>query len=1066
MLLGAVAAPLPAAASFVNFETGQVRPLALSADGTRLFAINTPDNRLEIFTVDAGTLSHSGSVPVGLEPIAVAVRNAGEVWVVNHLSDSLSIVDVATDPPRVVRTIQTCDEPRDIVFAGPGNDRAFVTAARRGQNCAPFAMADLTTGGIGRAIVQVYDATNLGNGLRGNPLANLVLFGDTPRALARSADGNTVYAAAFHSGNQTTALNEGWVCDGGAAAPPCIVAGGRLAPGGMPAPNTNFEGATGPENGLIVKFDPGDSRWEDNIGRDWSDVVRFTLPDLDVFAIDAAAPVPVETASFAHVGTVLFNMVVNPVSGRVYVSNTEARNEVRFEGPGIFGGTAATTVQGHLHESRVTVLDGANVVPRHLNKHIDYAVRPAPPGVKNHSLATPLGMAVSADGQTLYVTAFGSDKVGVFDTAALEGDTFVPNQADHIGVSGGGPTGLVIDDNADRLYVFTRFDNSISVIDVASRMEVAHVPVYSPEPAEVVAGRSLLYDAAFTSSNGEASCSSCHIFGDFDSLAWDLGNPDDEVIENPIPTRIPAVGGTFEDFHPLKGPMTTQSLRGMAEHGSMHWRGDRTGGNDPGGDPFDEDAAFKKFNVAFPGLIGREAELSAAEMQAFTDFILTVTYPPNPIRNLDQSLTNQQQLGHDLFFGRNTDVAFNCNGCHTLDAAQGFFGSDGFTTFEGETQMFKVPHLRNVYQKIGMFGRPQDAGTGPQVRGVGVLHDGSIDTVFRFLGASVFTLSNAEQRQLEQFMFAFDSNLAPVVGQQVTLTSTSNTGVIERADLLLARAALGECDIVVKGLIGGVARGAYRLPDGTFQLDREGDAPVAETDLRLLTATPGQELTYTCVPPGSGLRIGVDRDDDTYFDGDEIDLGTDPADPAEFPGSSAARIAVRTLKLRDDATVPIDPERRRLSFRSSGSSAAPSGVIVPAWDSTGDPSLGGARLILYRADGSEVVTIALPAAHWERAGSASRPGYRYRDRERVDGPITSITLRAGKLTMRGKGAGLYPLAGAPQDVMGLRLELGSGVELCTAAPAAVPAASNDTATKFSGERGAPAPAVCPRKPLG
>ena len=27
-------------------------------------------------------------------------------------------------------------------------------------------------------------------------------------------------------------------------------------------------------------------------------------------------------------------------------------------------------------------------------------------------------------------------------------------------------------------------------------------------------------------------------------------------------------------------------------------------------------------------------------------------------------------------------------------------------TFEGETQAFKVPHLRNVYAKVGMFGSP------------------------------------------------------------------------------------------------------------------------------------------------------------------------------------------------------------------------------------------------------------------------------------------------------------------------------------------------------------------------
>ncbi|HYU15485.1 MAG TPA: hypothetical protein VEL05_05420, partial [Candidatus Acidoferrum sp.] len=98
--------------SFTTFETGQVRPLALSADGARLFAVNTPDNRLEILTVGSGGVARTASVPVGLEPVAVAVRDAGEVWVVNHLSDSISIVDVASTPPRVTRTLLVGDEPR------------------------------------------------------------------------------------------------------------------------------------------------------------------------------------------------------------------------------------------------------------------------------------------------------------------------------------------------------------------------------------------------------------------------------------------------------------------------------------------------------------------------------------------------------------------------------------------------------------------------------------------------------------------------------------------------------------------------------------------------------------------------------------------------------------------------------------------------------------------------------------------------------------------------------------------------------------------------------------------
>ncbi len=62
--------------------------------GGTLLALNTPDARLEVFAVDGGTARFVSSVPVGLEPVAVAARTDTEVWVVNHLSDSISIVDL------------------------------------------------------------------------------------------------------------------------------------------------------------------------------------------------------------------------------------------------------------------------------------------------------------------------------------------------------------------------------------------------------------------------------------------------------------------------------------------------------------------------------------------------------------------------------------------------------------------------------------------------------------------------------------------------------------------------------------------------------------------------------------------------------------------------------------------------------------------------------------------------------------------------------------------------------------------------------------------------------------
>jgi len=1046
--------------SFVNFESGQVRPLALTPDGTTLLATNTPDNRLEIFDVQGGSLVHTGSVPVGLEPVAVATLSNGEAWVVNHLSDSVSVVDLTADPPRVRETLLTCDEPRDIVFAGPGGTRAFITTARRGQAC-PVDDAS-NTEGVGRAIVQVFDATNLGTTttLGGVPIANVVLFGDVPRALARSADGSTVYAGIFSSGNQTTAISEFAVCDGGATAAPCVRAG-RTMPGGLPAPNTDHTGEEGPEVGLIVKQNPTTGKWEDELARDWSPAISFELPDLDVFAIDAAAPVPVETQSFPHVGTVLFNIATNPVTGAVYVSNTDAKNEVRFEGPAAFFGNS--TVQGHLHEARITVIEGGQVSPRHLNKHIDYDLRPAPAGVKERSLATPTGMAVSADGATLYVAAFGSSKIGVFSTAALEDDTFTPDAASHITLSGGGPSGLVLDEANDRLYAFTRFDDAVSVVNTVTGQEVAHVSLHTPEPPEVLAGRPLLYDAFKTSSNGETSCSSCHIFGDNDQLAWDLGNPDDETINNPIPFLIQPLLDTFPDFHPLKGPMTTQSLRGMADHGSMHWRGDRTGGNDPGGNSFDEDAAFKKFNAAFPGLLGREDELTAEEMQAFTDFALTVMYPPNPLRRLDNALRTREQRGRDLYLRRRTDTAFNCNGCHVLNPSQGFFGSDGRSTFEGETQMFKVPHLRNTYTKIGMFGQIGNAPLGPQVRGYGVLHDGVIDTVSNFLGAGVFTLSGAEQRDLERFVFVFDSNLAPIVGQQVTLRNGLTVGS-GRLDLMIERAqTANECDVIVKGVLDGEARGGLLLADGTFQLDRASEAPLADADLRLLAQIVGQELTYTCVPPLSGARMGLDRDEDGVYDRDELDAGTDPTDPADYPGAPI-RIATTSFQMADDDKPPLEAKRRKLTFKSAPKRGVASGVVVPAFDSDGDPTLGGATLTVFRVKDSASSAFVLPTSGWKRTGNPTKPGYKYSDSKSLSGPIRTVTLANGKLTIKGKGDGLFALADAPQGTMALRLALGDGEELCAVAPPREPASKYDVPSRWKSVEGAPAPDLCPHVP--
>jgi hypothetical protein len=93
--------------------------------------------------------------------------------------------------------------------------------------------------------------------------------------------------------------------------------------------------------------------------------------------------------------------------------------------------------------------------------------------------------------------------------------------------------------------------------------------------------------------------------------------------------------------------------------------------------------------------------------------------------------------------------------------------------------------------------------------------------------------------------------------------------------------------LVVKGRQGGVDR-SYRYnsntfaPNNVFQSDRLGET-ISPTDLRLAAAL-GNELTWTVVPKGTETRIGIDRDEDGFFDRDEVvGCGGDPANALATP---------------------------------------------------------------------------------------------------------------------------------------------------------------------------------------
>jgi hypothetical protein len=165
---------------------------------------------------------------------------------------------------------------------------------------------------------------------------------------------------------------------------------------------------------------------------------------------------------------------------------------------------------------------------------------------------------------------------------------------------------------------------------------------------------------------------------------------------------------------------------------------------------------------------------------------------------------------------------------------------------------------------------------------------------------------------MEQFVLAYDNDLAPIVGQQVTLRVNSGSDVQSRVDLLLARAdapfvskILGgnttECNVVVKGRVSGVAHGWLYTGGHSFLAD-DGTS-ISDTALRALAQTAGQELTYTCEPPGSGTRAGLDRDQDGFNDAEDDCPAVSNSDQADSEGDGVGDVC-------DDCTLDANADQR------------------------------------------------------------------------------------------------------------------------------------------------------------
>jgi hypothetical protein len=634
---------------------------------------------------------------------------------------------------------------------------------------------------------------------------------------------------------------------------------------------------------------------DDNNG-DWTEWVSGTnaslsgriqgwdLPDRDVAIIDTA------TMQVVHYAQRLMNICmaisVNPVSGQIAVVGTEALNERRFE----------PVLNGVFLRVNLALVDPLTLTNRlrDLNPHLDYMTRTLPSTERATSLGDPRGIEWNSNGTRAYITGLGSHNLVVVDA---NGNRVNPQPIE----LGEGPTGLALDEARARLYVWNHFSSTISVVEPSSGSVLTNIAVYDPTPEMVRKGRRHLYDTRRTSGLGMASCASCHVDARFDRLAWDLGNPAGVLVTNAAVV-----------FHPMKGPMVTQTLQDIITpsnyngrtlpQASLHWRGDRKG--------------IEDFDQTFTNLQANDVGLTPDEMADFKGMLASIYFPPNPLRTFNNSLpasiplpgqfsvpsmitgtrsplgAGRPPIASSVFIG-------DCRTCHDFQTGGSFAAASDITTQkrDGTQAGFKFAQFRNLAERTGMDGLSTNSQAG-----FGFMHDGRIDTLTRFLSDGFAgTPSSGGQTLADMIAYLFcfsgsgftvggffpppsspSQDVPAAAGKQTTLSSNTPSALLTSM-FNLALQTNGRVELILRGKQDGRMRQwLLRRASQDFQSDRP-DEILASLSAVIAPAAPGNEFTAILVPEGTGFRLALDRDGDGYFDTTEIEIGSNPADPLSHP---------------------------------------------------------------------------------------------------------------------------------------------------------------------------------------
>lgn len=191
----------------VGTGTDSVSTVAITPDGKRVLAVKAAANKVALLSIDGQKVTYDKrDLPAGIFPYNIAVTPDGKLGLTadngnggssDGNADTVSVIDLEADPPRVIDHVTVGDSPEGLAIS-PKGDLA-VTVEARGSNMPKTSFFYHQGGAVTALKIDGKKVTRMGE----------ITVGALPEAVAFSPDGNYLYVGNFIDGDLWVLMVEG-----------------------------------------------------------------------------------------------------------------------------------------------------------------------------------------------------------------------------------------------------------------------------------------------------------------------------------------------------------------------------------------------------------------------------------------------------------------------------------------------------------------------------------------------------------------------------------------------------------------------------------------------------------------------------------------------------------------------------------------------------------------------------------------------------------------------------------------------------------------------------------------